>query len=189
MSWGYRLSIPESARAEGIDEIRGYNGRVINAGRHIPYLERKRGKARWETARYGLDMFNSGKRKMFWNAKRETLKTNEAWFRLIRMRVAIPVNAYVESAPHRNWLVGDQAWVPGLYNPSPTGGIVTITEPISDGGRPILLTTQAAIDWLDAEQWEAIATLDGERVKFSLADDFLSAKLDMELRSRAPIAA
>jgi len=189
MSWGYRLSVPENARAKGIESVRPFNGRVVTSGKRIPYLQRRNGEAEWQTSRYGMQLYNSGIGKLFWNAKKESLETNEKWTRLIRMRIVIPVDAYVESAPTRSWLVGPRAWIPGLLDTSITGGIVTITESNEGGGSPILLTQSAAIAWLDAKPWDAIKTLNGDRESFQLADIFVAAKLDMESKTKAPIAA
>lgn len=187
MSWGYRFSIPEAARAEGIEEARPFDGRVVTTGKLVPYLERTRGKAKWQLSRYGLTMYSGSQGKIFWNAKRESLKSNERWSRLMRMRVILPVDAYVESSPTRRWMKGDRAWVPGLLDPSSNGGIVTITEAAEEGGVPILLDQEAAIAWLDANQWEAESKLSGQRIAFEEADVFLSARLDTESKSKIPI--
>lgn len=190
MSWGYRLSVPEGARAEGIESVRPYNGRVITAGKGIPFLERVRGRASWGTARYGLNLYSGHSGKLFWNAKKESLRTNETWSRLMRMRIAIPVDSYVESSPTRCWMTGERAWVPGLCDPSVNGGIVTITEALDNGGgRPILLDQDAAIAWLDAPQWTALQTLEGGRMDYTMADVFIAARLDAESKSKVPIAA
>ena len=190
MSWGYRLSVPEGARAAGIETVQPFNTRVVISGKRIPYLERINKQPRWDAARYGMMLFNSGSGKLFWNAKRESLATNETWSRLMRMRVVIPIDAYVESSPVRKWMVGERAWVPGLLNPAPSGGIVAITESDQErGGNPILLSQDAAIEWLDADHWNAVKTLDGQRVKYEEADVFVSARLDTESKSKIPIAA
>jgi len=186
MSWGYRFCVPANARAEGSEDASAYDGRVVTAGRQLPYLERISGRARWGTTRYGITMANGSKSRLFWNAKREALRTNEQWSRLSRMRVLLPVDAYVESSPTRRWMAGGRAWVPGLLDPSRSGGIVTITEAAAQGGVPILLTQDAAIAWLDANQWEMEALLDGGRVVFEQADIFLSARLDAESKASPP---
>ena len=103
MSWGYRLRIPEGARANGIDRVLPYENRVVTAGKLIPFLERVKGRPSWGTARYGLNLYSGHSGKLFWNAKKESLRTNETWSRLMRMRIAIPVDAYVESSPTRCW--------------------------------------------------------------------------------------
>lgn len=190
MSWGYRLSVPEGARAPGIEIAQPFDTRVVISGKRIPYLERVNGKAKWGASRYGMTLYNSGSGKLFWNAKKEALQTNETWSRLIRMRIAIPIDAYVESSPVRKWMVGERSWIPGLLNPAASGGIVAITE--SDeggGGNPILLTQEAAINWLDSKDWNAIKALEGERVPYEEADVFVAARLDMESKSKIPIAA
>ena len=187
MSWGYRLSIPDTARAEGSEDAMKFNERVVTTGRLVPYLERPGRKSQWSLARYGQTMFSGSKPRIFWNAKRESLKTNEKWSRLLRMRVVIPINAYVESAPTRRWMSGERAWIPGLIDPSRDGGIVTITESAEQGGVPILLTQEAGLAWLDANQWDAVSLLDGERVEYQQADIFLSAKLDTESKARPPV--
>jgi len=187
MSWGYRLSIPETARADGYEDAMKFDGRVVTTGRQMPFLERPGGRSQWGLARYGQTMFSGSKPRIFWNAKRESLKTNEKWSRLLRMRVLIPIDAYVESSPTRRWMSGERAWVPGLIDPSRDGGIVTITESVDGGGVPILLEQEAAMAWLNANQWDAVSTLDGKRVEFSQSDIFLSAKLDTESKASPPI--
>ena len=187
MSWGYRLSIPETARADGYEDAMKFDGRVVTTGWQMPFLERPGGRSQWGLARYGQTMFSGSKPRIFWNAKRESLKTNEKWSRLLRMRVLIPIDAYVESSPTRRWMSGERAWVPGLIDPSRDGGIVTITESVDGGGVPILLEQEAAMAWLNANQWDAVSTLDGKRVEFSQSDIFLSAKLDTESKASPPI--
>ena len=187
MSWGYRFSIPEAARAEGSEDAIKFDGRVVTTGKVIPFLERLKGRPRWGLSRYGMNMHSGSKSRMFWNAKRESLKSNEQWARLLRMRLLLPIDAYVDSVPTRRWMAGERAWVPGLIDPSANGGIVTITESAEQGGVPILLTQEAGIAWLDASPWEVEALLDGERQKFEQADIFLSARLDTESKARPPI--
>tara|TARA_B100000678_G_scaffold250912_1_gene225980 strand:- start:1013 stop:1585 length:573 start_codon:yes stop_codon:yes gene_type:complete len=190
MSWGYRLRIPEGARANGIDKVLPYEKRVVTAGKLIPFLERVKGRPSWGAARYGLNLYSGHSGKLFWNAKKESLRTNETWSRLMRMRIAIPVDAYVESSPTRCWMTGPAAWVPGLYDPSVSGGIVTITEALAEGGgRPLLLDQKTAIRWLDATQWNALAVLEQGKVQYEMADIFVSARLDAESKSKVPIAA
>ena len=187
MSWGYRISIPDTARADGSEDALKFDGRVITTGRLAPFLERPNGKPKWGLSRYGQTMFSGSKPRIFWNAKRESLKTNEKWSRLLRMRVLLPIDAYVESVPTRRWMSGDRAWIPGLIDPARDGGIVTITESAQEGGVPILLTQEAGLAWLDASPWEVDTLLDGSRLEFTQADIFLSAKLDMESKARPPV--
>lgn len=190
MSWGFRFDIPEQAKAEGIKAAARFNGRAANSGKDIPVLIRKNGVPSWAIARYGLMLRLGASARFLWNARRESLQTNENWTRLIGQRVAIPVNAYVENAPSRSWNTGTRGWVPGLFDQSYDGGVVAITEAHgSEGGSPIILTQAAAMAWLDSEPWNAIARLDGERVHFEQADVFTAAALDRELQSRVPIAA
>ena len=70
MSWGYRLRIPEGARANGIDKVLPYEKRVVTAGKLIPFLERVKGRPSWGAARYGLNLYSGHSGKLFWNAKR-----------------------------------------------------------------------------------------------------------------------
>ena len=189
MCWGFRFSIPLNAKASGIQAARAYHQRASSSGRSIPYLERRNGTPEWKVDRYGLMLKLGRNGRLFWNAKREALKTNEHWARLMRQRVAIPVDAYVESSPCRTWHAGERAWIPGLVDLDHDGGIVTITEPSSSGGQPILLTQAAAMAWLDAHPWDAVETLSGDRIPFTKSDIFLSAALDREMSSKAALAA
>lgn len=189
MSWGYRIAFPPSARAEGAEGVSGYDKGVVTAGRMTPFLERVGGRARWSEARYGMTLYSGARGKLFWNAKRESLRSNETWARLMRMRIAVPIDAYVENAPLRSWRTGPAAWLPGLLNPAAGGGIVTITETLDGGGMPILLTQESALAWLDASQWSAADTLDLDRAAYDHADIFLSARLDVESKRQGPKAA
>lgn len=189
MSWGYRFAIPERARAEGIDDVRAYDGRVANAGSLIPYLRRDAGVPRWAMARYGVMLSSAGRTRLFWNARRESLSTNESWARLLHQRIAVPINAYVENRPLRGWQVGPVAWLPGLISVADDGGIVIINEAKGGGGSPILFTQAAAMAWLDAQPWDTIKMLDCARVSFEEADIFIAASLDRERQSRVPLAA
>lgn len=189
MSWGYRFSIPESARAEGIEGVRHYDTRIATSGQAIPYLRRVAKKAKWGETRYGMTLLTDEGRKLFWNARKESLKANTQWNRLLGCKIAIPIDAYVESSPVRTWHTGPRAWVPGLLNLFQDGGIVTITEQCGEGGKPILLDQDAAIAWLDAEHYNAIETLGGNRIVFDEADIFVAARLDAESKRKVSKAA
>lgn len=190
MCWGFRFDIPDRARAPGVEQVRSYHGRVATSGKTVPILRREAGQPTWSTARFGMMLRLGLSAKLIWNARRSSLRTNEQWARLIEQRVAIPINAFVQNEPERSWYVGQRAWLPALINRSPDGGVVVINEGHDgDGGGPILLDQSAAMAWLDAAPWDAIARLDGERASYALADVFTAAHLDRESSSRVPIAA
>lgn len=189
MSWGFRFAIPASARATGIENVRDYDRRVASAGSLVPYLKRQHGVPCWATARYGIKLSSAGRSRLFWNARRQALSTNESWARLLHQRIAIPIDAYVENRPLRGWQVGPAAWLPGLISVADDGGIVIITEPHGDGGSPILFTQAAAIAWLDAKPWDTLKMLDGARACYEEADIFVAASLDRERQTRVPLAA
>ena len=190
MTWGFRIDVPAEARGLNIEQIAPFHGRVVTSGKETPCLKRVAGKPEWMKMRYGVTMNYGPSGKLIWNAKRESLLSNEKWTKLIRQRIVIPVTAFVESRPDRTWFIGERGWIPGFVDYDNYGGVVAITESNGDtGGSPIILDQDAAMAWLDASQWNALKMLDGNRVAFEEADVFKHAALDSEAACRLPIAA
>lgn len=186
MTWGFQLDIPSNARGENIDAARPYHSRVVTAGKRITALRRNNGNPIWIQNRFGIMLQFGHSSKLFWNAKRDTIKTNEQWSRLMRQRIAIPVTAYVENAPDRRWYIGERGWIPGLVSNSHDGGIVTINN---EKGSPIILEQNTAIEWLDVPAWNALEKLDENNIQFNEADPFEYARLNSESSTKVPIAA
>lgn len=159
MCWAMRIAIPPQAAAKGIGNVQKYDGMVSKNGQKICYLESAGQQRSWNEARFGIELKQGASSRLFWNAREDKLRINESWTRLIGQRVAIPIDAYVDSNPSVNWYAGPRAWLPGLISRDVDGGIVTITEDSPRGRRPILLCDQDAISWIDCKVWDALKTL------------------------------
>lgn len=190
MCWAMRIAVPPRARAEGIDAVRKYDGRIVRSGQKICYLEGSGEQRRWQEARFGMRLMQGSNSKLFWNAREDKLRINESWTRLIGQRVIVPFDAYVDSNPDDRWYKGERAWLPGLISKDFDGGIVTITEEGQDGRRPIIMPDEDAISWLDCRVWDALKTLsDCTRLVMSEVDEFERAQLKVDARTRVAIAA
>lgn len=193
MCWAYRVSSPsQTAEIDALeyDLIAPHAGRITCAGKEAAMLVNRRGSLRWMSSRYGMLLPQAGKgRQLIWNARDDKLDTIELWARLIRQRFAVPIDAYVETAPAETWYVGPDAWMVGFYNTDDNGGAVTITEAEGDRRVPILIGRDAAMAWLEATQWDAMPSLArADRIRFAEADIFESKTLSTDARTRVPLA-
>lgn len=193
MCWGYRVApatVTTAIDAEDYELIAPLIGRIACAGRETAVLVNRRAVTRWLPTRYGMMLPNAGgRRELRWNARDDKLDKVELWSRLIRQRFAVPIDAYVESAPNETWHVGPEAWLIGFYDTEPHGGSVAITEGDGDRRIPILVDRAAAMAWLGAKQWDAIPCLArATRIRYAEADIFEAKALSTDARTKVPLA-
>lgn len=193
MCWAYRVApatVTTKIEAEDYDLIAPLIGRIACAGRETAVLVNRKGVVRWLPTRYGMMLPNvGGRRELRWNARDDKLDTVELWARLVRQRFAVPVDAYVETAPVETWYVGPEAWMVGFYDTEPHGGSVAITEAHGDRRVPILVDRTTAMAWLTAKQWSAVPDmLRAPRIRYAEADIFEAKSLSTDARTKVPLA-
>lgn len=190
MCWGYRIAKAGITAEEGRDFHDAHVGRVTISGRETVMLTKQRGHLLWSTIRYGMMLSGDlGKKNLFWNARDDKLDVSEAWSRLIRQRCVVPIDAFVENNPKEEWHTGKTAWALGLYDTTPGGGMVLVTEDNGNGGRrPILTDLDGARSWINAKQWDAIEAMrKAARTIFTPADIFDAKTLAVEARTKVPL--
>lgn len=193
MCWAYRVApatVTTKIEAEDYDLIAPLIGRIACAGRETVVLVNRKGVMRWLPTRYGMMLPNvGGRRELRWNARDDKLDTVELWARLVRQRFAVPIDAYVETAPVETWYVGPEAWMVGFYDTEPHGGSVAITEGHGDKRVPILVDRVTAMAWLTAKQWNAVPdVLRAARIRYAEADIFEAKSLSTDARTKVPLA-
>ena len=185
MCWGLQIDIPANGKANGIDDVRGFSGRIATANRDIPVLVGRDGEREWITTTFGVGVNSHGSFKRFWNARKEALHTAHCWTGLLGQHAIIPVTAYVENSPHETWHLGERAWIPALIKAGHGAGIAVITD---ENQSPILTDQEHAIAWLNTARWNVMEALNKmPRQCFDEADIFMHARLKADARSRAPI--
>lgn len=193
MCWAYRVSPPSvTARVDALeyDVVTPHVGRITCAGKEAAVLVKRKGDIRWMATRYGMMLPQAGSgRQLIWNARDDKLDTVELWSRLVRQRFAVPIDAYVESSPVETWYTGPNAWMVGFFDVEVHGGAVALTEAAGDRRVPILIGQDAAMAWLEAQQWDAVPMLGKVgRTAFAEADIFAAKALSTDARTRVPLA-
>lgn len=189
MCWAFRFA-ENTVMANNPAIATPHAGRITRAGKDAALLVREGDHLGWESRRYGISFPKvEGGSKLIWNARDDKIDKVETWYRLIRQRFAVPIDAYVESTPRETWHVGDAAWAVGIYSVTADGGAVIVTESDGSGGRrPILLDAEHAIAWIRAEQWDAMPHLhQAPRMAFRKADLFETKRLEADARSKVPL--
>lgn len=188
MCWAFRMA-DGGVDAQGADLSAPFVGRISRAGQDAAVLVRERGSMSWTTMRYGLTFAKSGGgRQMIWNARDDKVDVVESWARLSKLRFAVPVDAYVENAPDERWFAGPPAWLVGYYDPDRDGGAAVLTEDGPHGRMPVVVGADAAMEWLKADPWDALAVLRrAPRRRFDEADLFQAKRLEADARTRVPL--
>ena len=188
MCWAYRVAISD-IQAANEQVATPHEGRITRAGQEACVLMATGSSLTWTNTRYGITMAASGGgRQMVWNARDDKLDSMQQWTSLIRQRMAIPIDAYVENIPAETWFTGPTGWIIGFNDSEPHGGAVAITEQKGANRIPIVTDAAGALEWLNAKQWNALGKLSSiARIGFGEADLFESKRLAIDARTRVAI--
>lgn len=189
MCWAFRVADADGVVADNSSAIASRAGRIVRSGQEGVALVKSKGRLTWMPHRYGMIFPKAGGgTQLIWNAREDKLDTVDSWTRLIRQRVAVPVDAYVENAPTETWLVGERGWMVGFFNTDRDGGMVFITGGDGEGRRPVIMSTADALTWLHAEQWDVRPHLaKAPRFDYREADLFESKRLSADARTTVPL--
>lgn len=192
MCWAIRNALSDILPDDEL--ISSFEGATIGSGRQTFGIHRQRGAMVATPMRYGMvPPGPMGRRDMFWNARSEKIDKVTIWTRLNRQRCVVAISGYCENRPAETWLTGPNAYLVGLYDTDRRdGGMVVLTESDGtvEGRRPIVTDTAGAMDWIEAQHWDLIATLGRiARTEYRELDLFESKRLSVDLRSQGRRAA